>query len=706
MPTLDDALIASFFALEEVQAAKRQIDTKNSGSVYFTVAMTDTIKSVLKESFGLELPVAKTIPMRWIKGDIKSHVDVGTAAFDTTHLMYLTDSPGELVLGGISHPITKGTAYTFPESVRHETVNTGSEPRLLLGPMSEEGFAVGGGETITGAGGTSVYIKQEGGDLQYSSDGTSWDILSTPVTVENTNTGTGIFTVVFETDLNFTSNDDFFICGSSHIQFGSTSLRPDGTRPIITIDGVTGGYPGLITNGVLAADGQSKIYIYNLVVDVTNGSTLDNSGGWIGQQYFGKNVADNFIINCSSTGPISADGGGIIGQRAGSDGSGNLTLIGCSSSGSISSTAGGIVGRRAGYNGGSIVCESCWSTGLIGVNAGGIIGSEASYATITNCYSTNNISDGGGGICGHICGYDGRTVTIANCYSEGTIAANAGGIGGANTGNVSISNCYSLGAMAASTAGGIIGATTSTAFAIANCYVVGSVVGVVGYIIGSSDVIPTDCYSEAKEEAQGDGGLAGTWNAVHTIDILLPGSIWSDTDLVSPYELFVMGYTPYTRANINLVGGTPSINRSASSSVIAGSPTAGAIIQGRSYTILRIADGDPNSYTSITMDPTSGIISTTGTTIPGTYTIYLRNNGSYNITEYELTVTGVPAPAPTPSDSEPCCARPTFRRGPLINNETQTALVAGNTYIGSFRRAGTNISYAQIIAMKKAGASK
>lgn len=151
MPILDDAQIAAFFALEEVQAAKRKIDAKKSegpDSVYFTVKITDTIKSVLKESFGLELSSA-TVPMRWIKGDIAPHVDVGSATFDTTHLLYLTDSPGELVLGGRAYPIKKGTAYTFPESICHETINTGLEPRLLLGPMSEQGFAVGAEPTPT-----------------------------------------------------------------------------------------------------------------------------------------------------------------------------------------------------------------------------------------------------------------------------------------------------------------------------------------------------------------------------------------------------------------------------------------------------------------------------------------------------------------------------------------------------------------------------
>jgi hypothetical protein len=144
-PLLDEEQIASFFALEEVQTAKSQIDARSSASasVYFTVGMTETIRAILKESFDLDLLDAKSVPMRWIKGDTKAHVDVGSAAFDTTHLLYLSDSPGQFIVDSTSYPITQGAAYTFPESLRHETINTGSEPRLLLGPMSEEGFAVG-----------------------------------------------------------------------------------------------------------------------------------------------------------------------------------------------------------------------------------------------------------------------------------------------------------------------------------------------------------------------------------------------------------------------------------------------------------------------------------------------------------------------------------------------------------------------------------
>ena len=700
MPTLNAEQIASFFALETVQSAKRQIDTRKSGSVYFTVAMTETLKAILQESFGLNLPAtkSKSVPMRWIKGDIPDHVDVDLKkeAFDTTYLLYLTDSPGELILAGKSHPITKGTAYTFPESLRHETVNTGSEPRLLLGPMSEEGFAVGlpVPSTLQGPGGTTIYIRQFEGSYEYSSDQTNWLLFNTPANVINTDPSAGILTIEFTSDFNFTSSDNYFICGSSHIQFGSTSLKEDGSRPIITI-GVEG-YPGLIQNGAVDVSGQSDIFIYNLFVD-GSGSILIDDAGWIGQAYFGKTVANNYIVNCSSDGPISENGGGIVGQYAGSEAGGSLTLIGCSSSGEISDSAGGIVGRDAGFNGGSIRCESCWSTGSIGIDCGGITGEDTYNATITNCYSTGAMDDDGGGICGQDC----NNSTITNCYSTGSIGSEAGGIVGRSSDTVTITNCYSVGSIA-SLGGGIVG-QDSTGCIITNCYTAGTVTDDLGYIIGDSNEIPATCFSEAFTNAPG-----GSWNAVNTIDILLGGpnpiggEFWVDVSSGSPYELANMGYTPYTIENISVVEGVYSLNRIFSSSVAAGTSTNPAIVSGRSYTLLVIGLGDSGSYSSINIDPTTGVISTTAATVPGLYGIALRNTGSYNITLYELTVTGGPTPLPPSTVS--CCERTTFRRGPLVDNATLTSIVAGNTYIGSVRRGP--VPYSQILARKKAQASK
>jgi len=629
---LDDEQIASFFALEEVQAAKRQIDARTSGSVYFTVDCTDTIKTVLQDSFGLALPTI-TVPMRWIKGDIAPHVDVGKADFDTTHLLYLTDSPGQLVVDGASYPITKGSAYSFPEASRHKTIDTGAEPRLLLGPMSEEGFAVGIGTSIDGSGGTTAYFRQNGANYQFSDDQITWYTINSlsgfPIYVGNTDTTGGIFTLEFVSDISFNSSVDYFICDSSGIQFGSTSLDASGSRPVITIDGVTD-YPGLIQNGLSDASGYNGIGVLNLFVDVSNGSTLATNGGWIGQAYFGKGAEENYIVNCSSTGPISENGGGIVGSDAGLGG--ELIITGCSSAGLIGTAAGGIGGRSA-----SVFCQSCWSTGDIDVSGGGIVGSGVTNALIFSCYSTGDISGGAGGICGSECANVGEGgIGIIGCYSEGDVGPNAGGIAGANAGDVDVENSYSLGNMATPASGGIFGATTSNLYSLTNCYTVGDVSNNLGYFVGDSGELIANCYSEAQS------GEAGFWDPDHADTVLfnegLPFPLWVNFNNRSePYELNLMGYTPYTTDNINLSSGLYTLLQTEfGSSVTAGSNTAAAIVPYKNYTIVQEPGND--IPLSITIDVSSGVISTTTETPLGEYTILIRNDGSYNYSSYYLTV--------------------------------------------------------------------
>jgi hypothetical protein len=81
--------------------------------------------------------------MRWIKGDTAPHVDVGRSYFENTYLVYINNSPGQFVIDDVSYPISANTGYIFNEGVTHKTMNTGVEPRLLLGPMNELAQAVG-----------------------------------------------------------------------------------------------------------------------------------------------------------------------------------------------------------------------------------------------------------------------------------------------------------------------------------------------------------------------------------------------------------------------------------------------------------------------------------------------------------------------------------------------------------------------------------
>ena len=125
-----------------VETNKEQLSTQNV--VKFSIAVSSDIKSKLENALSLDLSHISTIPMRWIKGDTLPHIDKGEKQFNTTQLIYLTDSIGRLIVDGITYPIVAGDAHIFSEGLEHSTINTGNSERLIIGPMSESGFRVGG----------------------------------------------------------------------------------------------------------------------------------------------------------------------------------------------------------------------------------------------------------------------------------------------------------------------------------------------------------------------------------------------------------------------------------------------------------------------------------------------------------------------------------------------------------------------------------
>jgi hypothetical protein len=611
------------------------------------------------DNFGLSLNI---VPMRWIKGNTVPHIDNGLKQFEKTHLVYLTDSQGEFLLENKSYPITKGSALVFNEGLRHETINTGLEPRLLLGPMSEEGLAVGAATTISGPGGTTVYLRDLGSGMEYSYDQSNWLGVSLPISVQNTSPLNGMVTLEFTTDIIVFSDIFYFICITDKIQFGLKSLNNNGTRPKITINGAVN-YPGLIQNGTSGVPGNSNINVFNLEVLSIGATTLAAGAGWLCQSNFSRSATDNYIINCYSDGEITGQFcGGIVGSSAASNG-GNLRIIGCSSSGNISGEqSGGIVGYNSGVTGVSVIIQSCWSTGLISATinpnsggCGGIVGSNSQNTTVTNCYTTGAIAgNNAGGIVGANPGNTGVSllpIVIDNCYSFGNITgANSGGIcGSLNSNNtVQITNCYTVGNVVSNGGSGIFaGAICGYNFGsalITNCYAVGTVTESIGYFIaGSTDISLTsanvnilDCYSEA-----GSGGTPGSWSDSHANTVLTGypfggyPSIWSTNGINLPYDLFNMGYTPYSIINIF---GTNLIRTSTNSAIKTTGPY---------YAFLE----DYITPFQINIDNATGVISTTSLTPVGTYTLYIYNTGSYNITTYTLTVTEAPPPIPTPTPS-------------------------------------------------------
>ena len=206
--------------------------------------------------------------------------------------------------------------------------------------------------TIQQSGGTVAFREDVGaGEIQYLLNGGTWLPASFPVTIVNTSTSpsSSILTVSIVSNITFTSNDNYFICGSEYITF-------DGMNNICTFENITN-YLGLIQNGSNAATGYSYVTVKNIKT-ASNGSTLYELAGWVCCFLFGKSATNIVITDCSSSGPISINScGGICGSYIGYLGS--ITITNCSSSGEISGqNSGGICGSSAG-NGGSITITNC-----------------------------------------------------------------------------------------------------------------------------------------------------------------------------------------------------------------------------------------------------------------------------------------------------------------------------------------------------------
>jgi hypothetical protein len=474
--------------------------------------------------------------------------------------------------------------------------------------------------------------------------------MSWPCYVYNNNTELGMLNIVFISNITIGDVYGYFICGTQNIQFGSQMLMPNGHRPVITLDGIVN-YPGFIKNGDSGTNGYNMVHIMNLDIRTSGASTLAIEGGWVAQAYFGKgtNTTSNLILNCHSTGNVSEYSGGISGWHTGP-----VKCISCSSSGIVGQYGGGIVGSYSPSSSGVLTCESCWSSGNIEQYGGGITGMFTTIATVVNCYSTGIIGNNGGGICGSSSGGNNGTnmLTVSECYSTGVIGDGGGGIIGVTSGELIVSNCYSLGYIN-SGASGILGnlAGNSTNKTVSNCYVAGAMDPAGGYVMpGYTDLtgnvtVVTGVVTLVNNFAEASISSSG-WTTSRANNVLqgVPASAsspigvkWVYTGTNTPYENLAMGFTPYTRTVV--AGSPPGIVRSFDSSVVAGKSSAAAIISGRSYSILRITGGTSDAYSTITVNATTGSITTTRNTIPGNYTISIRNNGSYHITTYTLTVT-------------------------------------------------------------------
>jgi hypothetical protein len=77
-----------------------------------------------------------------------------------------------------------------------------------------------------------------------------------------------------------------------------------------------------------------------------------------------------------------------------------------------------------------------------------------------------------------------------------------------------------------------------------------------------------------------------------------------------PYELFEMGYTPYTISNIS----NNIVVRAYSVSLLPGDETKAAIVPDKSHALFGISGGNPASCNTFSINFSTGVISTTTNT--------------------------------------------------------------------------------------------
>ena len=402
---------------------------------------------------------------------------------------------------------------------------------------------------------------------------------------------------------------------SQYFQIGAQNIIIDGQEHMVTIDGVTGGYPGLIQNG------QSNVTVQNINMAAINGSVLSYYAGWIGQAYFGEGRSNNQFINCSNSAQVNGSGGGgIIGGRSGQNG-GNIIATNCSNSGAILH-GGGIFGECCGCESGSITAINCY-------NSGTIVGSSG---------------NGSSGIIGDSCGYNNGTVIIQNCYNTGTVSGNScGGIAAKFTTAMrifTITNCYNSGAIPNSTAAGILGEIRYDASApviLTNCYNSGLAANLAYGLVGSnqtssSAVEQINCLSDS------------TWSDSNVASILTggpsskPGSgaTWTSLKQNTPFLFASSLLLPIPLSENDAMYSPNSAVSDPTNYYISNAAQTGTA---GTYSVFYVSDGsDP---ANVPIDPNTGTIlivpSTFATTGQKNIYILFTENDTYQIGYFTYT---------------------------------------------------------------------
>jgi hypothetical protein len=131
---------------EIVKTNKQLLDIHDNKekTIKFNVVLNEHMIDKLNTRLKCNLSYNSDIPFRWIKGNTPAHIDKDYEGNQSnTHLVYLTDNSGKLLIDNKEYPIRKGCGYIFDEGLEHETIDTEHSVKLILGPFNYKGDALG-----------------------------------------------------------------------------------------------------------------------------------------------------------------------------------------------------------------------------------------------------------------------------------------------------------------------------------------------------------------------------------------------------------------------------------------------------------------------------------------------------------------------------------------------------------------------------------
>jgi len=235
-------------------------------------------------------------------------------------------------------------------------------------------------------------------------------------------------------------------------------------------------YAGLF--GYVGANGQIKNLTVN-VADITTRTSGTNYAGGLAGFYASTRPIENSVVNISDS--IRASGTGIAGGLVGQTNA-ILTISDSYTTGNISSStsSGGLVGLASA----ALTIRNSYAVGNISstLSSGGLVGDADAAITIENSYTIGDIFSSG--TSGGLVGRANAAITIRTSYTVGDVSSGSasGGLVGSAQGVLTINNSYTTGNVSATSsswnffAGGLVGSANSSS-SITNSYVAGTISG-------------------------------------------------------------------------------------------------------------------------------------------------------------------------------------------------------------------------------------